>query len=110
MTIFKRKPPAGLRLISCPLCQASLIEGPEEQSHWDNHVHEIPAGEGDASGQYTWNCSCGSPRMKWPGRGAASLCLRYHLQRAHGIPVATDVEVFGVEYHPYNRHLARPLS
>lgn len=72
--------------VDCPMCQTPMVGDSGRDSHLEQHVSQIPPGQGDASGQYTWDCTCGPAGMKWPGTGAATMALEYHLIRAHGLP------------------------
>lgn len=73
---------------TCPICQAA-IEKDRSLRHRDTHVRQIPPGQGDASGQYTWNCTCGPAGLKWPTDFAASSGLALHMQNRHGIPIGS---------------------
>ncbi|HEY1740957.1 MAG TPA: vWA domain-containing protein [Acidimicrobiia bacterium] len=62
MALFSKKPQI------CPICSAELdgrASALRLESHWETHVVVIQPGQGDASGQYTWYCSCGPAGMKW---------------------------------------------
>ena len=72
--------------VDCPMCQTPMIGASGRSAHLEEHLSVIPEGLGDASGQFTWNCTCGPALMKWPGRSAASDALEYHLIYAHGLP------------------------
>jgi hypothetical protein len=76
--LFSRRP------THCPICTAELDKR-DHWRHWDTHVQQIPEGEGDASGQYTWRCVCGPAGMKWPKAGGASAGLALHMQQRHSI-------------------------
>lgn len=78
MGLFSKK------AVACPICQAEL-QTKGNFGHWEVHVTQIPEGEGDASGQYTWQCVCGPADMKWPKPGGASSGLALHMQQRHGI-------------------------
>jgi hypothetical protein len=70
----------------CPICDSEISKA-GNMSHWESHVTQIPEGEGDASGQFTWQCSCGPAGMKWPKTGGAMSGLALHMQQRHGIPL-----------------------
>lgn len=76
----KQKP-----VVTCPVCSSAL---PHDQraSHWLGHASQIPPGEGEASGQWTWVCTCGPAGMKWPNDFSAGMALEIHMYRAHAIP------------------------
>lgn len=77
----KRTPPR-------PICGAALGKSlTQTLRHCDTHVRQIPPGQGDASGQYTWNRTCGPAGMKWPTDFAASSGLALHMQNRHMIPI-----------------------
>ena len=80
MALFKKKP------VLCPICNADLpnLSWNGNGSHWVTHVTQIPEGEGDASGQYTWTCVCGPANMKWPKTSGASSGLSLHMRDRHG--------------------------
>lgn len=76
------------KLVLCPICNADLGKQGSNLDHWETqHVTEIPEGQGDASGQYTWVCSCGPANMKWPKTYGAAAGLGLHMQERHGIPL-----------------------
>jgi hypothetical protein len=54
-------------------------------SHWESHVQIIGPGQGDATGQFTWRCSCGPANMKWPHTGGAGAGLGLHMSERHGL-------------------------
>jgi len=80
--IFSKKPKAAR---PCPICGDDLNQVDNKYSHWHSHVTEIPQGQGDASGQFTFNCSCGPAGMKWPKPGGATAGLAMHMEQRHGI-------------------------
>lgn len=73
---------------TCPICQAAIEKG-GTRGHWQAHVEQIPPGQGDASGQYTWNRRCGPAGLKWPTDGAASSGLTLHMWQRHGIEIGS---------------------
>ncbi len=73
----------GKKLITCPICQAG-IEKVDRVDHLLLHVRQIPPGQGDASGQYTWECVCGPAGLKWPKADHAAAGLGLHLWERHG--------------------------
>jgi hypothetical protein len=77
----------GKKLTTCPICNAGIPSG-ESRSHWSTHVRQIPAGEGDASGQYTWDCKCGPSGRKWQHEGQANSGLAVHMYERHNIEIS----------------------
>jgi hypothetical protein len=81
MALFSKKPQI------CPICSAELdgrASALRLESHWETHVVVIQPGQGDASGQYTWYCSCGPAGMKWEKHFAAATALAVHMSERHG--------------------------
>lgn len=76
----------GKRVTLCPICDSELPKD-GRMMHWEGHVTEIPEGQGDASGQYTWQCACGPANMKWPKSSGAAAGLGLHMQERHAIPL-----------------------
>lgn len=74
------------KMISCPICNASFDQS-LRSSHWEIHITKIPEGQGEASGQYTWECACGPSGMKWERDGAAKSGLMLHMRDRHSIPL-----------------------
>lgn len=75
------------RMVACPICKSELAAGAEMSAkiaHFSSHVRQIPPGNGEASGQYTWVCVCGPARMKWPHDAGAASGLALHMQQRHG--------------------------
>ena len=71
----------------CPICSAALDDKTSAlnlSGHWMAHVEQIPPGQGDASGQYTWRCACGPAGMKWDRDFAAQAALALHMTERHG--------------------------
>ncbi len=82
MPLFGKK-----RVQTCPICQAELdgkAGAMDLTSHWQEHVEVIPPGQGDASGQFTWKCTCGPAGMKWENDFAAAAGLCMHMTERHG--------------------------
>ncbi len=79
MGLFSKK------LITCPICDEGLPKNENKFGHWESHCCEFPPGEGDASGQFTWECNCGPSGMKWPHVGGAAARMALHMQQRHGI-------------------------
>lgn len=79
MGVFSKK------LVTCPICEAGLPKNENKFDHWESHVRQISPGHGDASGQYTWECSCGPSGMKWPKIGGAAAGMALHMLQRHGI-------------------------
>lgn len=86
MGLFSKKS----KLVVCPICSAEF--DPKDGMHQMSHVRQIPEGEGDASGQYTFECSCGPAGMKWPNDFSASSALAIHWYRVHDIPLAPPLD------------------
>lgn len=77
------------KMISCPICRnefESTSTG-ARLNHWEQHVRPIPEGQGEASGQYTWECACGPSGMKWPRIGDAAAGMALHMNNRHGIEI-----------------------
>jgi hypothetical protein len=110
MSIFKRRTETAPAPIVCVICSRTLAGPGATQSHWMSHLQQIPPGQGDASGQYTWNCACGSSEMKWPGTAAAALAMDYHMHRAHGVPGGDQGVLGALDRMPAMRHLSKQLS
>ena len=81
--IFGKEP---LRIIVCPICTTRFDAG-HESAHWETHVTEIPDGEGEHGGRFTWTCVCGPTTMTWPSSNAAASGLALHMQQRHNIPL-----------------------
>jgi hypothetical protein len=81
--IFGKKPP---KIIVCPICTARF-DAPEESVHWGTHVTQIPDGQGEHAGKFTWTCVCGPTDMIWPNANAAASGLALHMQQRHNIPL-----------------------
>lgn len=80
--LFRSKPRPGA---TCPLCNEEMVKG-SSLAHWEkSHVQEIGPGQGVASGQFTWTCTCGPAGMKWERETAAAAGLAMHMQEKHGI-------------------------
>jgi hypothetical protein len=110
VALFKKKP-KEFPPVTCPVCSTTVTGLDEQESHWLSHVSRIPDGQGDASGQYSWTCGCGHCRMKWPGNMTAALALKYHLHRAHSVPLSImDYELLAWDREPSARHLRSRLS
>ena len=62
MALFNKKPAPPAQPVTCPVCGESFAPGSDLAMHWLNHVELIPPGHGEASGQFTWSCSCGPSR------------------------------------------------
>jgi len=79
----------GKKTTTCPICKASIEMGIGYiMSHCEEaHVRQIPPGQGDASGQYTWECVCGPAGMKWPTTAGAAAGLTLHMGQRHGVPI-----------------------
>lgn len=78
------------RMAACPICESELEAGAQmgtKLAHFNSHVQQIPPGNGEASGQYTWVCACGPAGMKWPHDAGAAAGLALHLQQRHGFPL-----------------------
>jgi len=72
----------------CPICSEGLDGKGSVMtllSHWESHVEQIPPWHGEASGQYTWRCSCGPSDMKWPHTMGAGAGLGLHMNKRHGL-------------------------
>jgi hypothetical protein len=80
MSLFAKKP----KMTNCPICR-DQFESSGKLEHWESHVSQIPEGHGEATGQYTWECSCGPAGMKWPKVFGASAGLAMHMMERHGI-------------------------
>lgn len=80
MGLFNRKP----RTLTCPMCSSTVLQD-ERREHWRSHVEQIGPGQGDATGQYTWRCSCGPAGMKWEKDYAALAAIQLHMMQRHGI-------------------------
>jgi hypothetical protein len=76
----------GKKQITCPMCHADIAKV-DRIDHWISHVRQIPPGQGDASGQYTWECVCGPARLKWPKTLDAAAGLGLHMEERHAIPL-----------------------
>jgi hypothetical protein len=74
----------GKKMIICPICEEGM-EKTAVNEHWMTHVRQIPEGQGEASGQYTWECVCGPSGMKWPKDFGAMAGLALHMHERHGI-------------------------
>lgn len=74
----------GKKTTTCPICAAAIEKG-GTRNHWNSHVRQIPPGQGDASGQYTWECVCGPAGMKWPTVAGANAGMALHMMQRHGI-------------------------
>jgi hypothetical protein len=72
--------------IICPICQQNIVKV-DRFEHWLTHVRQIPPGQGDASGQYTWECVCGPAELKWPRASGAAAGLGLHMEERHAIPL-----------------------
>lgn len=90
MGLFGKK----TKLVTCPIC-AEEFDPQRDGQHWSSHVEQIPPGQGDASGQYTWACACGPSGMKWPNDFSAAMALAIHMYRVHGIPVSSPLDNSG---------------
>lgn len=103
-----KKPPAAP--VPCPICDQVIYEATDRSFHYESHLSQIPSGQGDASGQYTWTCSCGPSRMKWPGPGAATMAMEYHFARAHGVPTDQTALIEVFDRNPNYRHMRERLG
>lgn len=110
MALFNKKPAPPAQPVTCPVCGESFAPGSDLAMHWLNHVELIPPGHGEASGQFTWSCSCGPSGMKWPGRGGAAIALQYHVARAHGVPSMEEFLLATADGQANMRHLRNRLS
>lgn len=83
MGLFSKK----VRTIRCPICSNEVEQSYGSLSdHWESHLIQIPPGQGDASGQYTWVCSCGPAGFKWAVKSNGAAGLAQHLNERHSIP------------------------
>ncbi len=87
MPLFKRKEQAQ----TCPIC-SGVFTASEGPAHWSGHVYEIPEGQGDATGQFTWECACGPSGMKWPNDFSAITAMAIHMYRQHSIAVTSPLD------------------
>ena len=110
MSFFKKKVAEPAGPVTCPICGDVLTGEADHTDHWMGHIKQIPPGNGEASGQFTWTCGCGPSEMKWPGRGGAVMALQYHLGRAHGIPTMEEFLLASVDGQPNMRRLQGRLS
>lgn len=85
MGIFSKKQ----KLVTCLICRESIPGGitGDSMSHYESHVRQIPPGNGDASGQYTWSCVCGPAGLKWTEDYKAAAGLAFHMHSRHGMPL-----------------------
>lgn len=80
--MFGSKP----KTTKCPACKSDIPKGTLED-HVADHVHVIAEGQGDATGQFTWNCSCGPAKMKWPKPHHAQAGMMVHMMERHSMRI-----------------------
>ena len=84
MGLFSKR----VKTITCPICSSEIEQSTGAQlGHWESHVWQIPEGQGDASGQYSWDCVCGPAGLKWPKPDHAAAGLAVHMMERHGVRV-----------------------
>jgi hypothetical protein len=94
MGLFGKK----VEMVTCPICGQEFNgrESGTKSAHWESHVQKIPPGQGEASGQYTWECSCGPCGMKWPKSWSAATALAIHMNRRHDISIDSPLDDGGL--------------
>ncbi|MDZ7733889.1 MAG: hypothetical protein U5R31_13235 [Acidimicrobiia bacterium] len=78
MGLFTKKQ----KIFDCPICDRQFDPLKDKGTHRQEHVRQIPEGEGEASGQFTWECACGPSGMKWTNDFSASTALGIHWHRS----------------------------
>ncbi len=72
-------------LVACPVCDMGLPKDVRKSEHWETHVRTTRPGEGDASGNYIFECKCGPSAFSFSPESEAVLRLERHMRRHHGI-------------------------
>jgi len=70
----------------CPIC-SSQVQRNNPWIHWQEHIIEVPPGNGAASGCFTYECVCGPCPKIWDEDRMLDGALAIHMHEVHSIPL-----------------------